>query len=616
MLAAIFPLNPKGKLMSYIFKGNLCGYICADCPEALSDVTVRLYRHQQDQNITALAVANPKDTFTVLGEEALRAKESSLLAETKTDAQGRFAFDLSERSYKGEAFEVDIYCGTVPHRKPSRKNPIPRQASITTIQPLWKRTEAGFIAGWEYCIPYRYWCFFRGLFDAWTICGKVRNCQTNDAVANVKVTAFDTDWLQDDALGSAFTDANGKFRIDYTREDFEKTPWSPLLNVELFGGPDLYFKIEDAGGNVLLKEPASRGRARDRENAGPCFCVDLCIDVNPQPPFNNPWFTNVGDFDINGDISAINGLTNKAVLGHGGPSYGFFGYLKLRGFCPKTSPIGAPLPMRYRFLYTTPTILTPQPITPDKIYPVNVGSRLIQWDVFGTGLAWTFQEIYVQGSGATPDPTPTPVLPPGTPWGAPPPHVIVPDANGWVLVDQNGLDSGFYGPLLRFMSDTVVPGGIAPGSGAGVALANPKGGTSISIIFEAGPVGQAATFSNTLPNIFINNWTQVSQLDLTEFHGGGATACSQITSNLDIQYTADHELMAAWQVGISTAASPAPVIPPLPGGTVPRGGFGTQHLNVGSWPSCSYLVSLTTRKKLTDGEIDDSGQTTYLTFCK
>ena len=233
MLAAIFPLNPKGKLMSYIFKGNLCGYICADCPEALSDVTVRLYRHQQDQNITALAVANPKDTFTVLGEEALRAKESSLLAETKTDAQGRFAFDLSERSYKGEAFEVDIYCGTVPHRKPSRKNPIPRQASITTIQPLWKRTEAGFIAGWEYCIPYRYWCFFRGLFDAWTICGKVRNCQTNDAVANVKVTAFDTDWLQDDALGSAFTDANGKFRIDYTREDFEKTPWSPLLNVEL-----------------------------------------------------------------------------------------------------------------------------------------------------------------------------------------------------------------------------------------------------------------------------------------------------------------------------------------------------------------------------------------------
>ncbi|HMC57724.1 MAG TPA: hypothetical protein VKJ01_00905, partial [Candidatus Solibacter sp.] len=564
-------------------------------PEQLSDVTVRLYRHQPNQNITALAVANPKDTFAVLDEETLRAKESSLLAETKTNAQGGFVFELGERTYNGEAFEIDLYCGTVPHRKPTRKTPVPRQATITTIQPVWKRTETGFMAGWDYCIPYRYWCFFRGLFDAWTICGKVAQCQTGGALSNVKVTAFDTDWLQDDDLGFAFTDASGRFRIDYTREDFEKTIFSPLLNIELFGGPDLYFRIEDAGGTLLLQEPSSRGRDRDRQNAGPCFCVDLCVDINPQPPFNNPWFTNVGDFDIYGDISAANGLAKNAVLGHGGPDYGFFGYLKLKGFCPKLSPIGAPNPMRYRFLYTTPAILVPQPITPDKIYPVNVGARLIQWDVSGTGLVWTFQDIYIQGSGATPDPTPTPVLPPGTPWGAPPPHIIVPDADGWVPVDQSGLDSGFYGPLLRFMSDTVVPGGIAPGSGAGTAPASPKGGTSISIIFEAGPVGQPATFSNTLPNIFINNWTQVSELDLTEFHAAGATSCSEITSDLDIEYAADHELMAAWSIGISSHATFPP--PVLPGGTVPRGGVGTQHLNVATWPACSYLVSLTTRKK-------------------
>src|SRR5476649_2113740 len=140
--------------MPYVFKGNLCGYICAECTEQLSDVTVRLYRHQPNQNITALAVANPKDTFAVLDEETLRAKESSLLAETKTNAQGGFVFELGERTYNGEAFEIDLYCGTVPHRKPTRKTPVPRQATITTIQPVWKRTETGFMAGWDYCIPY------------------------------------------------------------------------------------------------------------------------------------------------------------------------------------------------------------------------------------------------------------------------------------------------------------------------------------------------------------------------------------------------------------------------------------------------------------------------------
>ncbi|RXH58865.1 hypothetical protein [Granulicella sibirica] len=600
--------------MSYLFKGKLCGYLCVDCSEPLSDIIVRLYRHQPNQNVTRLAVANPKDTLAVLDAETLRGKEGSLLAEGRTDAQGAFAIEISERGYEGEAFEVDIYCGTVPHRKVGRRVAEPRQATITTIQPIWGRTDGGFVAGWNYCIPYRFWCYFRSLFDAWVICGHVTQCQTKGAIANVKVTAFDTDWIQDDDLGSAFTDASGHFRIDYTHEDFEKTPF-PFISFEL-SGPDLYFHVEDSGGTVLLQEPSSRGRDRDRENSGPCFCVDLCVDVNPTPPFNNPLFTHVGDFDISGDISSTNGLTNKMVLGHGGPNYGFTGDLKLKGFCPKTSPVGSPDPMQYRFLYTTPTVLTQQPITGGMLTPVVVGTRLIQWDVFGTGLAYTFQDLYIQGSGATPDPTPTPVLPPGTPWGAPPPHIIVPDADGWIAVDQNGLDSGFYGPLLRFVSASVVTGGVAPGNGAGLALTTPEGGMSISIFFEAGPIGQPATFTNNLPNIFINNWTQVSELDLTEFHTVGATACSEITNSLDILYTADHELMASWGLGISSAATIPLPLPVYPSGSAPRGGIGTFHIDVSLWPSCSYLIGLTTRKSLTDGETDDSGATSQLTFCK
>lgn len=48
---------------SYIFKGRLCGYICPECPEPLSNLKVRLYRLRGDQNAVALAVANPKDTL-------------------------------------------------------------------------------------------------------------------------------------------------------------------------------------------------------------------------------------------------------------------------------------------------------------------------------------------------------------------------------------------------------------------------------------------------------------------------------------------------------------------------------------------------------------------------
>ena len=600
--------------MSYIFKGKLCGYICAECPEPLSDITVRLYRNQSNQNVTALAVANPKDTFDVLSDEAIRAKASSLIAEAKTDAEGRYSFTLNEKQYGGEAFEIDIYCGNVPHRKPSPTPLTPRQATLTTVQPMWRRMENGFVAGWDYCIPNRQWCHFRRLFGAWTICGKVTQCQTGAALSDIKVTAFDTDWLQDDDLGSAFTGADGKFRIDYLAIDFEQTPLSPFINFELFGGPDLYFKVEAADGTVLLQEPSSKGREAGRQNAGPCFCVDLCVDTDPTPPFNNPWFTHVGDFHILGDISGATGLTNSAVFAHGGPGYGFFGDLKLKGYCPKKSPIGAPDPMQYRFLYVHPLNPAVQvPITADKVFPVLVGSRLIQWDVTGSGLAWTFQSIYVEGSGATPDPTPTPVLPPGTPWGAPPPHVVVPDANGWVKVDQNSLNGGFYGPLIRFISDSAVPGGVAPNSGVGVAPAVQKLGVDLQIIFEAGPVGAAATFSNSLPKIHVNNWDEVSLLDLTEFHGGG-NRCSQITTDLDIQYTADHELMAEWSVGISSAA--AFPIPVLPGGNVPRGGAGTQHINVSTWPACSYTVSLDTRRKLTDGEVEDPTKPNSLTFCK
>lgn len=595
----------------HLFKGRLCGLICKECSEPLSGATLRLYRPSQAQDVVSLAVAQPKDTLTLLDDAQINEKSTRLLGEAVLDADGRFEIALDDKGrYDGGPFEIDVHCGTVPRQKPPRVPPKPRQFTLTTLQPQWRERDDHLIAAWDYCIPFRWWCWFRGLFGAWTICGTVTVCGKQIPVSGATVSAFDADWLADDALGSAITDGSGHFRIDYSAADFKRTPFSPFINIEWTGGPDLYFRIESAG-TTLLAETQARARQPDRENVGPCFCVSLCVDVEQQPPFDNPLFTHVGDFHIYGDISGASGLTNSAVLGHGGPGYGFFGATKLRGYCPKQ--IGG-TPSRYRFLYedlANPGLL---PITGGLVYPVLVGARLILWDTFGTGLAWTFQSIYIQGAGATPDPTPTPALPPGTPWGTPPPHVVVPDADGWIAVDQNGLDDGFYGPLIRFDTTAVQAALDAPGNGAGNAVTAPKNGVDLRIVYEAAPVGGAVAFTNALDRIHINNWGEVNLLDLQEFAGGG-TPCSKITNAINIQYTVDHELTASWSVGISSAAA-FPPPPPLPSGNAPRGGQGTHFVNVGAWPNCAYKVVLGTVRRLTDGENDDSGRTVERIFCK
>ena len=101
------------------------------------------------------------------------------------------------------------------------------------------------LAGWDYCLPARFWCALRSLFDAWVICGHVTVCDTKEPVEGVKVFAFDRDWLQDDPLGFGVTDAAGHFRIDYTGADFRR---GTFINIELFGGPDVYFRIESGFG--------------------------------------------------------------------------------------------------------------------------------------------------------------------------------------------------------------------------------------------------------------------------------------------------------------------------------------------------------------------------------
>ena len=136
----------------YVFRGRLCGTLCGDCLEPLSNVTVRLYSLRPGQDATRLAVADPKTTLSVLSDEDIRAKQSSLLGEFPTDANGAFTASFNER-YQGEVFEIDVYCGTVPHGPPHPSHG-PVQFSITTLQPQWRaREESCSPAGTTACRP-------------------------------------------------------------------------------------------------------------------------------------------------------------------------------------------------------------------------------------------------------------------------------------------------------------------------------------------------------------------------------------------------------------------------------------------------------------------------------
>lgn len=267
--------------MSYIIRGSLCGLLCDDCFEPLHPVEIVLYRPWQPDAVLEHTVASTKDTFRPVTTDEQKSREKLRITSTHTNEHGHFELEVDEQ-YAKTALDIDFVCSTVPHaRKPPRRQSL--QFHLTTFYPKWiqEREKDNLIFKWDYCIPHNWWCFIRGhYFDAWVICGHLRNCQTGAPIANASVSAWDADLLSDDHLGSAVTDAAGHFRIDYTSADFkvnfipfnlETDPSAPFFS----SGPDVYFKAELGG--VLLIDEKSADR---RNNVGYCLCVSLCTAIN------------------------------------------------------------------------------------------------------------------------------------------------------------------------------------------------------------------------------------------------------------------------------------------------------------------------------------------------
>jgi hypothetical protein len=615
--------------MAYIFRGRLCGYICAECPEPLSAVTVRLYRSRSDQNVTALAAANPKETLSVLSDAEASAKGSALLAEATADADGNFTITIDERGgYRGEAFEIDVYCGTVPRRKPTPQPPQPRQLSLTTLQPAWRQAEGGFVAAWEYCIPHRVWCWFRGLFGAWTICGRITVCDTKLPVGGVRVRAFDVDWLQDDDLGAAVTDGDGRFRIDYTTADFEKTIFSPGLNVELIGGPDLYFRVETLASTPLLVEPRSRGRQPDRENAGPCFCVDLCLDTQPQDGTDPlPVFTAVGGYQYLTDISSTppgNGLTVA-------DSRAFFATMRLNGILSKKLN-GNPMEYRFEIAATDPDGQNPvgwTPVTPAQIAPTLIG-------------IW---EHYAPAFPGDPNPIKTKKY---TVNGTPGPNELVASftADGFVQVPQESnvfAPTGFFQPngnMINLNSRAVAAWGSVNQAGVLAGQSSTSGGQPLAQdrhfairmkVREQGDLG-AGSDAGICQHIAIDNtgydnvahhpsWAGFTDppgtigVRLVDIQQLLVNGCAEITNALDVLFTAAHPNLGAVAVSMTGPGGPYGfTLPPAVPGE--RFGTATPNFTVAALQPCAYIVTLEVQLLLTTGDGVPSDLFDQIAFCK
>ena len=268
-------------------------------------------------------------------------------ARAKTDDDGGFCF--VEPNYDGGCIDLYACVDQVPTPAlggGSMPLPEPECLFLGTFRPFQFDDTWYLVA----VVPQQLWCGIRRKADAWVIVGRVTSCDDNTVgIGTLDVTAFDKDITQDDDLGTATTNANGIFRIDYPGSKFRQGTW---LDIELFGGPDVYFKIVDQSSNVLLDEPRIRGRSSGRRDRGPCFCVELCVPVDPPPEGVIPGvWTGVGTaFTIPDGVS----LNDFDADGYAGAArYAFHSTIRTTGSAPRVTLGG--YPVEYRFIVSDVT---------------------------------------------------------------------------------------------------------------------------------------------------------------------------------------------------------------------------------------------------------------------
>jgi hypothetical protein len=631
--------------MSYVLKGRLCGLVCDECDEPLARVAVRFYAAEADEQLAARAVADPKETAAILSDSQAKQRAAALLAETTTDDQGSFSVEFDEKKYSGGPVEVDLYFQTVPRPKTSAKAK-PLQVAVTTLQPSWRQGQGGSVGVWQYCLPTRLWCSILARFGVWSICGHLRTCEAKKPIPGALVSAFDSDWTQDDPLGSATTDFNGHFLISYVQDDFEKTPLSPWgISFELVGGPDVYFTAE-LGGNTILQETQADGRKPGRQNVGPCFCVDLCTDkvvVGDQETV--PHWLKVEVFDIHPAPGTLG--SHFSVEGYAGdPASGAFvfrGGVTLKGNCPLTN-IATGNALEYRFLIGEWTWAGP-PDDPTTMPSVAPAGLVPVTQMASTEVGFVF---YTDGNGnAASHPVDIAATDNADGWvklqGRPVtvPMYNPPGSTSVVNIDHTNFIRTFdlfvlNSPQITTAHAAKMPGGLLKAD-AGRSLTNNEREPirRYALQFE---VRDAVTLGmlpgDTLSSVVLDNSPVIYQLDLEELR---TNACNPLAAaaNAHILYTVDHPHLRSFNITIANnngQVHPPPAFSGSPTVAMPsgafvagdyffRGGAGGPHqgggnggvpVAIGADPSCAYVVTLGWQTRIWN----DPGHSTQILYCK
>ncbi|HEX6039279.1 hypothetical protein [Longimicrobium sp.] len=624
--------------MSTHFTGRLLGSLADDVAAPLAHARVRVYRLQGD--------APPADPARPLPPEAVQDKESRLIAEAQADGDGTFALELDEHP----AVELDVRMAA----------PGGGEATQFTVARL---DAAALREGrWEQRISPDVWKAIVGRGTR-IIFGRITACGTQQGMAGLTVRAFDSDCIQDDALGQATTDAGGNYVIFYTAAQYKKTPLSPLVNVDTpLGaggqqGPEVYFRIQGPAG-TLLNEPGSRGRAADRANVPALFRADLCVTGEVRDPVRvdvDPMFLRVGQYKVN---PVHNHFTPGGLTTAG--EYAFTRSIPLEGNLPDAT---AAVAMEYRFLaraYANPDgtgALGPT----IELNGTHLAQTQIGWLVYYDYHADT--DSYVSES--------TPFYAGGAPaqvtvhraaihGGDVVVNVTTPIADdGWIQVPRiNELHVGGRGRFEAWHKDMAVLNTAALTSQT-IDLRNPapahQAGKPVpagkraaprvfQLTFQARKVGTVPPgLTNVLDRIsMINatfqydvhpNWSghagdgrAVVSVNVKEAVDGGG--CGKVSTLVNVLYTVYHPFIRTASLSFegpvavpgSTlavgpdghASSPDPIVPVDP--AIPD-----DHVfDFSAKPNCAYVAWLGATLDLTSGygRIIDAGITDHVGFCK
>ncbi|WP_456402576.1 hypothetical protein [Hydrogenimonas sp.] len=613
----------------YIYSARLRARICEECMVVLPNVEFAVYGMEGEQ---CLERPDVRKSFRQLSEEETKKMQPRLLCSGKSDGNGEVecTFGTEKERYDGECIEIVITFRDLAG--PERELKEAEHYRIAVYTPRWEETEKGYRHFSELVIPASLWCAFLKKHGVWVICGEVVTCEKPVVpVSGVTVRAYDVDWIQDDFIGSAVTDPYGRFLIYYDLSRFNRTPFSPFINVEWTGGPDLYFKIEgvDSDGNpvLLLDEDPSRGRRPDRENVSHCFCTRLCISAQEGPGgmiAESAW-TGIGtDFTIP-DASSLNDFDAQGYAG--GLKYAFTGVIRMTG---QSLRYAGGYPVEYRFLLGHATADNGTPFLGESNFTtvVGVGAGADLFVRTKIGQMWRFSpsfkivNIYAEigdldGDGwldvnrsiertftANPSLDPADLSVPGL----------------WTWVDLDGMMAV---NTIKFVNHPDIPSSAAqPGDPvpAGDRIPIQK----MSIRFETRKVIDKATDTYaplpgsgmTLNAMVVNNNPAFMKVAMKEHLALGA--CSPLSGDLHVVYTVCHPHLDDVTLSVRKNSEPTPTgLSAFPIPLVDNTDTTLDHINNNAgirindfvtMTKCTYIVKLNLHRRLHtgDGPVSDS----------